>query len=102
MVKDPVCNMMVDETKTKLKSEHEGKVFYFCSQGLQGHLRPRPAQVWAPEVESGSALALLQIFLAGARRAQGVLVRLARADVYRLLDRVDEYLPVAQRPRRGH
>jgi YHS domain-containing protein len=31
MMKDPVCGMMVDETKTKLKSEHEGKTFYFCS-----------------------------------------------------------------------
>jgi Cu+-exporting ATPase len=31
MMKDPVCGMTVDETKTKLRSEHEGKVFYFCS-----------------------------------------------------------------------
>ncbi len=31
MLKDPVCGMMVDEKKTKLKSEHEGKTFYFCS-----------------------------------------------------------------------
>lgn len=30
MMKDPVCGMMVDE-KSKLKSEHEGKTFYFCS-----------------------------------------------------------------------
>ena len=27
--------MMVDETKTKLKSEHEGRVFYFCSQACK-------------------------------------------------------------------
>lgn len=31
MMRDPVCNMMVDEKRTSLKSEHEGKVFYFCS-----------------------------------------------------------------------
>jgi YHS domain-containing protein len=31
MMKDPVCEMMVDETKTKLRSEHGGKLFYFCS-----------------------------------------------------------------------
>lgn len=31
MMKDPVCGMTVDEKKTKLKSEHEGKTFYFCS-----------------------------------------------------------------------
>lgn len=31
MMKDPICGMMVDEKKTTLKSEHEGKTFYFCS-----------------------------------------------------------------------
>ncbi len=30
MMKDPICGMMVDEKKTKLKSEHEGKTYYFC------------------------------------------------------------------------
>lgn len=35
MMKDPVCGMMVDEKKTKLKSEHEGKAFYFCSAGCK-------------------------------------------------------------------
>ncbi len=29
--KDPVCGMTVDESKAQLKSEHEGRVFYFCS-----------------------------------------------------------------------
>ena len=31
MAKDPVCGMTVDEKKTNLKSDHEGRVFYFCS-----------------------------------------------------------------------
>jgi len=31
MMKDPVCGMMVDEKKTTLVSEHDGKKFYFCS-----------------------------------------------------------------------
>jgi YHS domain-containing protein len=31
MMKDPVCGMMVDEKKTKLRSEHDGTAFYFCS-----------------------------------------------------------------------
>ena len=31
MARDPVCNMTVDEKKTKLTSEHEGVRFYFCS-----------------------------------------------------------------------
>jgi YHS domain-containing protein len=50
MQKDPVCGMMVDEKKAKLKSEHDGRTFYFCSQGCKeafqrdphkfGHLSP--------------------------------------------------------------
>jgi P-type Cu+ transporter len=35
MMKDPICGMMVDEKTTKLKSEHEGKTFYFCSAGCK-------------------------------------------------------------------
>lgn len=35
MMKDPVCGMMVDEKKTKLTSEHDGKKFYFCSQACR-------------------------------------------------------------------
>jgi YHS domain-containing protein len=31
MMKDPVCGMMVDETKTQFKSTHDGREFYFCS-----------------------------------------------------------------------
>ncbi len=31
MVIDPICGMTVDEKKSKFKSEHEGKTFYFCS-----------------------------------------------------------------------
>jgi YHS domain-containing protein len=35
MKRDPVCGMMVDEGKTKLKSEHDGVTFYFCSTGCK-------------------------------------------------------------------
>jgi P-type Cu+ transporter len=31
MVKDPVCGMEVDEKKTTLKTEYQGKTYYFCS-----------------------------------------------------------------------
>jgi len=31
MAKDPVCGMMVDEKKAKLKSDHMGKTLYFCA-----------------------------------------------------------------------
>jgi Cu+-exporting ATPase len=32
VAKDPVCNMMVDEKTAKLKTKHEGKSYYFCSE----------------------------------------------------------------------
>ncbi|MDG6908952.1 MAG: YHS domain-containing protein [Nitrososphaerota archaeon] len=35
MQKDPICGMMVDEKTATLKSEHEGKAFYFCSSGCK-------------------------------------------------------------------
>jgi YHS domain-containing protein len=31
MAKDPVCGMMVDEKKAKLKSDFMGKTYYFCN-----------------------------------------------------------------------
>lgn len=31
MAKDPICGMMVNEKTAKIKSEHEGTTFYFCS-----------------------------------------------------------------------
>jgi len=31
MAKDPVCGMMVDEKKAKLKSDYDGKTYYFCA-----------------------------------------------------------------------
>lgn len=33
MTTDPVCNMLVNERKTKFASKHEGRTFYFCSAG---------------------------------------------------------------------
>jgi len=44
--KDPICGMMVDTTKAKYKSQHEGKWVYFCCAGCKDvfdreHLAPR-------------------------------------------------------------
>jgi len=33
---------MVDENKTKFKSEHEGKTFYFCSAGCESTFDRNP------------------------------------------------------------
>ncbi|HYB06666.1 MAG TPA: YHS domain-containing protein [Nitrososphaerales archaeon] len=35
MQRDPVCGMAVDEKKAQLKSEHDGRIFYFCSAGCK-------------------------------------------------------------------
>ncbi|HVB12826.1 MAG TPA: YHS domain-containing protein [Nitrososphaerales archaeon] len=35
MAKDPICGMTVDEKTSKLKSEHESKIFYFCSSACK-------------------------------------------------------------------
>jgi P-type Cu+ transporter len=31
MQTDPICGMKVDERTATLKSEHDGRTFYFCS-----------------------------------------------------------------------
>lgn len=41
MVKDPVCDMDVDE-KTALKSEYEGKTYYFCNQSCKEVFEKNP------------------------------------------------------------
>jgi YHS domain-containing protein len=30
MARDPVCNMEVDEITAQIKTEYEGKTYYFC------------------------------------------------------------------------
>ncbi len=32
MAKDPVCGMMVDESKANLSTTYKNKTYYFCSQ----------------------------------------------------------------------
>jgi len=42
MMKDPVCGMSVDEKNTKLKSEHDGRTFYFCSAACKASFDKDP------------------------------------------------------------
>lgn len=35
MAIDPVCKMVVDEKTTKIKSEYNGKTYYFCAPGCK-------------------------------------------------------------------
>lgn len=42
MTKDPVCGMEVNEKKSKFKSNHEGKTFYFCSSNCKTNFDKNP------------------------------------------------------------
>jgi len=44
MAKDPVCGMMVDEKKAKLKSEYSGKTYYFCALACKTSFDKNPAK----------------------------------------------------------
>jgi Cu+-exporting ATPase len=49
MMKDPICGMMVDEKTSKLKSEHEGRTFYFCSQSCKTKFDADPHRYGHPK-----------------------------------------------------
>lgn len=49
MQKDPVCGMTVDEKKTKYTSEHEGRMFYFCSANCKGTFDKDPHRYGHPK-----------------------------------------------------
>ena len=44
MAKDPVCNMNVDEKTAKLKSEYQGKTYYFCAASCKSTFDKTPAK----------------------------------------------------------
>ncbi|MGA1974387.1 MAG: YHS domain-containing protein [Conexivisphaerales archaeon] len=44
-MRDPICGMMVDEKKTKLKSEYGDHTYYFCSVMCKNAFDKDPKQV---------------------------------------------------------
>lgn len=40
--KDPICGMSVDTAKTRYKTQHEGKWFYFCCAGCKEAFEQQP------------------------------------------------------------
>lgn len=44
MARDPVCGMEVDEKSAAGKVEHEGRVYYFCSEGCKAAFEENPAK----------------------------------------------------------
>ncbi len=41
---DPVCGMQVDPEKTTLKSEYQGRTYYFCCAGCQKSFDQEPSK----------------------------------------------------------
>lgn len=54
MAKDPVCNMMVDEKTAKLKSDYNGKTYYFCNPSCKTTFDKNPAK-FAKDTSEGHA-----------------------------------------------
>ena len=44
MAIDPVCRMNADEKTSKLKSEYEGKTYYFCGPSCKATFEKNPAK----------------------------------------------------------
>jgi Cu+-exporting ATPase len=47
--KDPVCGMTVDPATAKAKSEHAGKIYYFCCAGCAQKFQANPEQYLKPK-----------------------------------------------------
>jgi YHS domain-containing protein len=42
MAKDPVCGMDVKETPDALRSDYQGRTYYFCSRGCMQSFEENP------------------------------------------------------------
>lgn len=51
MTKDPVCGMVVDETKAVASTTYQGQAYSFCSDGCKAKFLQDPARY----AESGSS-----------------------------------------------
>lgn len=50
MAKDPVCGMTVNPATAKYRTEHDGKVYYFCSEGCLKKFTADPQSYLAPVI----------------------------------------------------
>ncbi len=42
MVRDPVCGMEIDEKKAPLRSDYQGRTYYFCAPGCKAEFDRNP------------------------------------------------------------
>ncbi len=50
MMKDPVCDMDVDETRTSLHSEYRGQTYFFCSEMCKEWFDKEPERFLLPSL----------------------------------------------------
>lgn len=43
-MRDPICNMEVDEQNAAGQSQYQGKTYYFCSEGCKEEFDQNPQQ----------------------------------------------------------
>ncbi len=51
MVKDPVCNMNIDENKAAATSVYKGKTYYFCAKVCKEKFDKEPEKFITKEKE---------------------------------------------------
>src|SRR5680860_47927 len=56
-VKDPVCGMLVDPHTAEHRSEHAGKIWYFCSSGCQSKFESDPDKYLGDKSEKAEPVA---------------------------------------------
>jgi len=55
-MRDPICNMEVDEQSAAGQSEYQGKTYYFCSEGCKEEFDQNP-QHYANQAAQGAGQA---------------------------------------------
>ncbi len=57
MERDVVCGMTVDPKTAEVKSEHEGKTYYFCCDGCKDSFEKDPGKYAGAQASAKSAIA---------------------------------------------
>lgn len=50
LVMDPVCEMKIEPEKAHSKTEHEGRMIYFCSKHCEVEFKKNPKK-YAPKIK---------------------------------------------------
>lgn len=53
MIEDPVCGMQINIDTAPAKTEFDGEIYYFCSEGCKEVFDRNPSKYLFPEGEDG-------------------------------------------------